>query len=161
MYIFLLTRNSDCCSWFVAISDLYYTVYNKFNKFLPSTVLQQCCGGICISHDQSPGSGPSPPKPGPSPHDGPGLRYCEALARQSPAQARAFEPGPSPDITTTHRPSKAVRRRPTESCRRSRLQSPCSRTDSARKLARLLEPPALYRRVMLEKGKKCNGNSSM
>ena len=100
MYIFLLARNSDCCSWFVAISDLYYTVYNKFNKFLPSTVLQQCCGGICISHDQSPGSGPSPPKPGPSPHDGPGLRCCEALARQSPAQARAFEPGPSPDITT-------------------------------------------------------------
>ena len=55
---------------------------------------------------------------------------------------------------TTHRPSKAVRRRPTESCRRSRLQSPCSRTDSARKLARLLEPPALYYRVMLETEKE-------
>jgi len=48
---------------------------------------------------ESPGLSPSPALPSPILGFGPGLDFLQARARSSRAQARAFEPGPSPHIT--------------------------------------------------------------
>ena len=76
-------------SW-ISVVQLVNTRENK--KIMKIEMIYK----LCYS---SLGLGLSPPRPSPGPFNGPGLRCCKALAQESPAQAQAFEPGPSPNIT--------------------------------------------------------------